>query len=125
MPTAVNGGPFSQDVCGHPRGGTTLGRPGARGGAPSSVGEFPFRTPKGVRSFAIAGVSRDAQGNALASCAVLLYATGTDRLAAKVVSDSAGVFYFHVSDTTTTYYAVMFNAAGTLSGVTVNTLVGS
>ena len=83
-------------------------------------------TAQGIGSYTISGVSRDAQGNLLGGCTVLLFITGSDALYGKVVSEAVtGAFSFSVPNTTTPYYAVFFNSAGSLAGVTVNTLVGS
>lgn len=113
------------DILGRPGDGSPLGRPGARGGR-INQGDLPLRTPPGVRTFRIAGISRDANGNPLGACTVMLFETGTDRLAQKVVSDAGGVFGFSVSDQSTRYYAVFYRAGvPDVSGATVNTLVGS
>jgi hypothetical protein len=83
-------------------------------------------SPEGFGAYAISGVSRDAQGNILPLVTCLLYATGTDRLVAKRVSEAVtGAFAFVVPDKVTTYYIVFLSADGTLGGTTVNTLVGS
>lgn len=83
-------------------------------------------TSVGTGAYAITGVSRDAQGNPLGGATCLLFATGTDKLAGKVVSEAGtGAFSFTVPNTTTRYYITFLSADGSLGGTTVNTITGS
>ena len=134
MPTATGGGLWGQkfghtDTLGRPGDVDAMRRLGSPYGRPASGGpgaDYPLRTQPGVRSFTISGVSRDANGNALSGCTVMLFRTANDSLAAKVVSDANGAFAFIVSDTSTPYYAVFYKATSPdVAGTTVNTLVGS
>lgn len=135
MPTASCGGMWglmfgATDILGRPGDGTSLAPPGARGGRVGSGKpgiDLPLRTRRGIGSYKITGISRDVQGNVLPLCTVMLFATGSDVLVSKVVSEAVtGAFSFLVPDTTTRYYAVFYLAGTTdISGTTVNTLVGS
>lgn len=77
-------------------------------------------------SYSISGISRDANGNALGGCTVMVFYTGIDKLYTKVVSDANGVWRALVPDKVTQFYAVSYLAGSPdVAGTTVNTLVGS
>jgi hypothetical protein len=78
-----------------------------------------------VRSFLISGVTRDAAGNALASCTVKLYRTDSDLMVASTVSDGSGAYSFQVPDATQ-FYAVAFKAGSPdVTGATDNPITGT
>lgn len=77
------------------------------------------------KNWVISGVTRDAGGVALASCAVELFNTATDAKEQAAVSDGGGNYSF-VVDKTQRYYVVAYKAgAPDLSGTTINTLAGT
>jgi hypothetical protein len=82
--------------------------------------------PGGTASYRIAGITRDANGNPLGGVTVMLFATGTDKLQTKIVSDANGNWAALVPDNTTTYYSVIDKQGSPeVAGCSVNTLTGS
>lgn len=77
------------------------------------------------KNFTLSGITRDSNGNALASCTVMLFNTLTNICEQTIVSDASGNYSF-VVDKTQTYYEVSYKAgAPDVTGATVNTLVGT
>jgi len=73
----------------------------------------------------ISGTTKDANGNALASCALVLYRTADDSIAARGVSDASGVYRLGAS-TALVHYLVAYKAGSPdVAGTSVNTLVGT
>lgn len=88
-------------------------------------GQLPTNTVKARAPYSISGITRDANGNPLGGCTVLVYITGSDRLYTKVVSDAGGNWRAIVGNNADTFYAVSFDATGQISGATANNLVAS
>jgi hypothetical protein len=106
---------------------------GIQGGVPLTMGlptvqGFPqMDVTVADQTFILSGVTRDAQGNALASCKVRLFMTNTDALSAGVqTSDpSTGAYAFAVQPLVTYYVVAYKTGSPDVEGTTVNTLVGT
>lgn len=110
------------------------------GGVPPSIpgiGGRPGRGPRGLFGFSvpfsqptryqISGVTKDAQGVALANCVVDIFMTRNDMLCASATSDADGNYSVGVSGVAgLTFYAVAYKTGSPdVAGVTVNTLVAA
>ena len=79
--------------------------------------------PLSTKGFAIAGVTRDSSGIALAGCTVDLYLSSTRQRVATTVSDGSGNYSFGA--TVGPYFVVSYKAgAPDVMGTTANTLTG-
>lgn len=103
--------------------------------ASTSPAQAPFRGPfrklpfrRGIyrATFAISGVTKDANGAVLAGCTVQLFRAGDNSLVATGVSDGGGNYTFNPPDNAGYFYVVAFKA-GTpnVVGVSDMTLVAS
>ena len=71
------------------------------------------------------GVTRDAAGAVLGSCAVVLYRTLDNSVAALITSDGSGNFSIQASAGINHYLVAYKPGSPDVAGTTVNTLVGS
>ena len=79
-------------------------------------------------TYAITGITRDASGNILGSCTVLLYNASTKAYVASTTSNgTTGAYSFTgLPDTSTTYFVVAFKSGSPdVEGATDNNLTGS
>lgn len=75
--------------------------------------------------FHIAGLTKNAAGAALGSCAVKLFRSSDDALISSTTSDGSGNYSLTVANNTTQYYVMAYKAGSPdVAGVTVNTIVG-
>ncbi len=83
-------------------------------------------SPTGASSrYAIAGVSRDANGSAVGGVTVNLFATASNLLVDTIVSDASGAFRLLTHLYPDTHYVTAYKAgAPDISGCSVNTLIG-
>jgi hypothetical protein len=82
-----------------------------------------IRSQRAPLAWRIAGITRDANGNALAGCVVKLYRTVDDAVMGVTVSDAAGKYAFTLLVQPGTYYVVAYLAGSPdVAGTTVNTL---
>lgn len=88
--------------------------------------QFPvLGNPSPGKLFAIAGVTKDSTGVALAACTVTLFRTGSNVQVDQVVSDGSGNYSFPNVSPGSSYYVVAYKAgAPDVAGTTVNTLIG-
>lgn len=87
------------------------------------IGTVIYRSKGVTVNYAIAGVSRDSGGAALAGCVIDLFTTGSDALRDSQVSNASGNFSFAMPGTGP-FYIVAYKAGGTdVAGTTVNTLI--
>ena len=82
---------------------------------------FPAAVPAVLK---IAGYTRDRCGPVLAGCAVTLFRASDDIPVASTTSDGAGYYEF-VNPVGAPFYAMVFDATGTLAGVTRKNLTPS
>lgn len=102
---------------GGPRAGSRL-----CGYGPPLQGSLPLPATK----LLIYGVTKDSTGAALGNCSVALYRTLDDYLFERVTSDASGNYSFSAIGLSEQYYVVAYKAGvPDVSGVTVNTLIGS
>lgn len=100
------------------------------GGVPNTMALPPVRgftenTPIFEHPYFISGVTRDANGNAIGNCIVILFRTADNSIAAITVSDASGN-YVIVASQALQHYAVAYLAGSPdVFGTTVNTLVGA
>lgn len=74
----------------------------------------------------VSGVTKDSTGAVLGSCTVTLYRTLDDQVMERVTSDAiTGAYSFSAIGLSEQYYVAALNSAGTLAGITVNTIVGT
>lgn len=75
--------------------------------------------------YRITGIVQDSGGNPVTNAVCSLFRTSDDAWMYDCVTTSGGQYDFGVTNTTTTYYIVAFDAGNNRQGVTANTLVGS
>ena len=75
--------------------------------------------------YSIAGVTKDANGAVLGACALVLFRTADNSIAAQGVSDASGNYRLDASPYLTHYLTAYKAGVPDVAGVTVNTLVGS
>ncbi len=80
----------------------------------------PFEYPS-----AIAGVTQDGNGNALANCALILFRTIDNSIAAVGVSDGSGKYRLGASMALSHYLVAYLAGSPDVCGTSVNTLVGA
>ena len=78
----------------------------------------------------ISGVTRDAGGNPLGNCIVVLMEKDSNKFISQTTSDASGNYVLQLpigysQENTKTYYEVAYLAGTPVMGTTVNTLTGS
>ncbi len=96
----------------------TVGLPTVQGFASGET--TPFEYPS-----AIAGVTRDGNGNALAHCALILFRTIDNSIAALGQSDGSGQYRLGASMALSHYLVAYLAGSPDVCGTSVNTLVGA
>lgn len=75
--------------------------------------------------YRIIGLAKDQYGNVKSGCRARLFRTSDDMLIAETTTKGDGEYAFGVSDNTTQYYVVIFQASPPLAGISVRTLTGA
>lgn len=75
--------------------------------------------------YAIAGVTKDSAGAPLASCAVVVFRTGDNSVAAQGSSDGSGNYSLGASNSIPHYVVAYKPGSPDVAGTTVNTLTGA
>jgi hypothetical protein len=91
----------------------------------SNVGLFNDNTISQPSRYVISGVTRDASGNALGSCAVNVFETVSGLLRGSTISDASGNYNIEIAgDRGLTFFAAAYlPGSPDIAGVTVNTLI--
>lgn len=119
--------PCSYETEWWPKGGGLCGDLGADVGLLEAAWWGEYDPAAGAASrFGFVGVTRDANGSAVASCVVKLFLTATDALLDSTTSDPSGNFLLNTPFYPDTHYIVSHKSgAPDVDGVTTNTLIGT
>ncbi len=100
-------------------------------GVPNVAGSLPTvrsyqsgESPVFEYPYSITGISRDANGAALAGCTVKLFRTVDDSLVNQATSDANGIYTTPASPLFTHYVVSYKSGSPDVAGTTVNTLTG-
>jgi hypothetical protein len=97
---------------------------GSTGGQRNFGAHFNSSRSQVRRSWIISGVTRDKNGNALASCAVSLFSTQGNLTVATTTSDGSGNYSFSVDGNSSARFMISYlPGPPDVAGTTVNTLV--
>lgn len=92
---------------------------------PRSFDVAAVASPASLYTYTITGVTRDASGNPLGNCAVVLLRTADNSVAAQMVSDASGNYSFAASPALQHKADAYLAGSPDVFGTTLNTLVGS
>src|SRR5258706_13707919 len=105
---------------------------GAQGGVPNIAASMPAVhgfsngvTPVFTYPYSIAGITKDASGNALGNCMVQIFRTADDSYVSQVTSDANGNYNIPASNLFQHYLVAYLAGSPDVAGTTVNTLLGA